>query len=103
MKKIIRLSETDLTRIVKKVIREEKIKEDLGGMEDSHPIFGNMNLSKYSERELDDMLYSRKRNSSNDENEIGDDYHKCSYCNGKGYDEMTDEECEICNGTGSVI
>jgi len=40
MKKI-RLTENDLVRIIEKVV-----KEDLGGMDDSHPKFGKMNFSE---------------------------------------------------------
>jgi hypothetical protein len=46
-KKIVRLSESDLMRIVKRVI-----KEDMGGMDDVHPRFGNLNLSDYNSDEL---------------------------------------------------
>ena len=58
MKKIVRLTENDLTRIVKKVIREGMLNE-LGGMEDSHPKFGSMNLKNHSSGELDDILHDR--------------------------------------------
>jgi len=57
-KKIIRVTENDLTRIVKKVIKEGMITE-LGGMDDSHPRFGNMNLKNHSSGELDDILHDR--------------------------------------------
>lgn len=40
MKKV-RLTENELIRIIEKII-----KEDLGGMDDSHPVYGKMNLKK---------------------------------------------------------
>ena len=42
-KRIVRLTESDLLRIVKRVIRE-----DMGGMDDVHPTYGNLNLGKMS-------------------------------------------------------
>ena len=47
MKKIIRLNESDLRRIVNRVIRESMISE-LGGMDDGHPFSGNMNFNDLS-------------------------------------------------------
>jgi hypothetical protein len=41
MKKVIRLTENDLIRVIERIV-----KEDLGGMDDSHPIYGKMNLKK---------------------------------------------------------
>ena len=49
-KRIVRLTETDLRRIVKRVI-----KEDMGGMDDVHPTYGNLNLSKYSNDDINDL------------------------------------------------
>jgi len=46
-RRVVRLTESDLRRIVKRVI-----KEDMGGMDDVHPRFGNLNLSDYSRDEL---------------------------------------------------
>ena len=45
MKKIVRLKESDLQRIVNRVIRESVISE-LGGMDDGHPYFGDLNFEK---------------------------------------------------------
>ena len=64
MKKIVRLTERDLKRIVNKTIKEERINE-LGGMEDSHPKFGDLNLGKHSKEELDDILYGSERKEKN--------------------------------------
>ena len=47
MKKIIKLTESDLQRIVNRVIRESMISE-LGGMDDGHPFSGNMNFNDLS-------------------------------------------------------
>jgi hypothetical protein len=44
MKKIVRLKESDLQRIVNRVIRESMISE-LGGMDDGHPFSGEMNFN----------------------------------------------------------
>ena len=49
-KRIVRLTETDLRRIVKRVI-----KEDMCGMDDVNPTYGNLNLSKYSNDDLNDL------------------------------------------------
>lgn len=51
MKKTIRLTENDLLRIVKRVI-----KEDMGGMEDNHPRFGNRNFSEMSKNEVIELI-----------------------------------------------
>ena len=45
MKKIVKLKESDLQRIVNRVIRESMISE-LGGMDDGHPYFGDLNFEK---------------------------------------------------------
>lgn len=47
MKKIVRLTESDLQRIVKRVIRESMLNE-LGGMDDGHPFSGEMNFNDLS-------------------------------------------------------
>jgi hypothetical protein len=47
MKKIVRLKESDLQRIVNRVIRESMISE-LGGMDDGHPFSGTMNFNDLS-------------------------------------------------------
>lgn len=74
MKKIIRLTENDLTKIVKQVLKEERLNEKLGGMEDSHPIFGDKNLSDYSAEELDNMLNRRGNEESDFDDELEDDF-----------------------------
>jgi len=50
-KKVIKLTESDLQKIVKRIIREERLNE-LGGMEDTHPKFGNVNFSELSQDEI---------------------------------------------------
>ena len=47
MKKIIKLTESDLQRIVNRVIRESMLSE-LGGMDDGHPFSGNLNFNDLS-------------------------------------------------------
>jgi len=47
MKKIVRLTESDLQRIVNRVIRESMLNE-LGGMDDGHPFSGEMNFNDLS-------------------------------------------------------
>lgn len=41
-KKIIKLSESQLIEIIEKIITESEVNEDLGGMDDSHPVYGKM-------------------------------------------------------------
>jgi hypothetical protein len=83
MKKIVRLKESDLHRIVKRVIRESQnpILNELGGMDDGHPFSGDLNFGKLSpeERERVDNYY-RVNDVSNDDSfseidsELGDDF-----------------------------
>ena len=40
-RKVIKLKESDLEKLVNKIL-----KEDMGGMEDTHPTLGNLNLSR---------------------------------------------------------
>jgi|688.fasta_scaffold90773_4 hypothetical protein len=54
----VRLTESDLVRIIEKVVKEE-----LGGMDDSHPVYGNMNLMK----DLDMEKVSKKSDKSFEE------------------------------------
>lgn len=54
-KRIIRLSESDLQRIVKRVIKEQcdnSMINELGGMDDGHPRFGNVRFSDLSKDEI---------------------------------------------------
>lgn len=46
-KRIVRLTESDLRRIVKRVIRE-----DMGGMDDVHPTYGNVNFNDMTRDEI---------------------------------------------------
>ena len=46
-KRVVRLTESDLQRIVKRVIRENMLNE-LGGMDDGHPFSGNLNFGNLS-------------------------------------------------------
>jgi hypothetical protein len=58
MKKV-RLTEGDLVRIIEKVVKEE-----LGGMDDTHPIYGKMNLKK----DLDMGKMSKESDKSFEQN-----------------------------------
>ena len=52
-RKVIKLKESDLERLVKKIIKEEKKQiTELGGMDDNHPLFGNLNFSNLSPEEV---------------------------------------------------
>ena len=90
MKRIVRLTESDLQKIVKRVIREERISE-MGGMDDTHPRFGNVNFSELSKDEIinlgrDDFEYEEGSDRVSDE-EIDDYYYK--------EPTMSDEEFEM--------
>jgi hypothetical protein len=88
MKKIVRLKESDLHRIVKRVIRESQnpILNELGGMDDGHPFSGDLNFGKLSpeERERVDNYY-RVNDVSNDDSfseidsELEDDFEEDEY------------------------
>ena len=80
-KRIVRLTESDLLRIVKRVIRE-----DMGGMDDVHPTYGNLNLGKMSSDEILNL------GNTNDEDDFGFESSFCEHCEGTG--------CEECDGSG---
>jgi hypothetical protein len=52
-KRVIKLKESDLERLVNKIL-----KEDMGGMDDYHPTFGTVNFSKMSDEEFKEYLNS---------------------------------------------
>lgn len=54
-RKVIKLKESDLEKLVKKIL-----KEDMGGMDDTHPTFGNLNLSRISGEEIMSLLNRNK-------------------------------------------
>jgi hypothetical protein len=82
MKKIIRLNESDLQRIVNRVIRESMISE-LGGMDDGHPFSGNLNFNdlssddrkkvnkyyRFDDEEVDDSFSELDSDEDEDEEE----------------------------------
>ena len=80
-KRIVRLTESDLRRIVKRVIRE-----DMGGMDDVHPTYGNLNLNDLSRDEILNL------GNTNDEDDFGFESSFCEHCEGTG--------CEECDGSG---
>ena len=78
-KRVVRLTESDLQRIVKRVIRENMLNE-LGGMDDGHPFSGNLNFGNLSpeEREKVNRYYRVDTDIDGDEfseidSELGDD------------------------------
>lgn len=85
-KKVIRLTESDLQKIVKRIIREERLNE-LGGMDDGHPRFGDINFSELSRDEIIRMGRGEEEGSDSVSDEEIDDYY---------YDEppMSDQEFE---------
>ena len=71
MKKIVRLKESDLQRIVKRVMKESQnsILNELGGMDDGHPVLGGLNFGNLSpeERERVNKYYRVSDEDVNDE------------------------------------
>lgn len=74
-KRIIRLTESDLQKIVKRVIREERLNE-LGGMDDGHPRFGDINFSDLSRDEIIRMGRGEEGSDSVSDEEIDDYYYE---------------------------
>lgn len=74
-KKVIRLTESDLQKIVKRVIREERLNE-LGGMDDGHPRFGDINFSDLSRDEIIRMGRGEEDSYSVSDEEIDDYYYE---------------------------
>ena len=79
-KRVVRLTESDLQRIVKRVIRENMLNE-LGGMDDGHPFSGNLNFGNLSpeEREKVNRYYRVDADIDGDEyseidSELEDDF-----------------------------
>lgn len=91
MKRIVRLTESDLQKIVKRIIREGRISE-MGGMDDTHPRFGNVNFSELSKDEIinlgrDDFEYEEEGSERVSDEDIDDYYYK--------EPTMSDEEFEM--------
>jgi len=113
--KMKNLSEKYIDSLVSKIIKETlegkangiatKLNE-LGGMDDGHPKFGKMNLSKMSDEEIE-ALMSDDLEFEDDEDYFGDDYETseleegsevCEECGGyKGGDMVEGKLCE-CGG-----
>jgi len=74
-KKVIRLTESDLQKIVKRVIREERLNE-LGGMDDGHPRFGDINFSDLSRDEIIRMGRGEEGSDNVSDEEIDDYYYE---------------------------
>lgn len=66
-RKVIKLKESDLERLVKRIL-----KEDLGGMDDAHPIFGHMNLLNLTpeEKKMIDAIYNRDKTYKTDDGDL---------------------------------
>lgn len=76
---------------------------ELGGMEDGHPRFGNKNLNKMTRKEKEDLMSDRSyemRSKKFDDDFDNKMQELCPHCNGTGYDEFDDVECQWCDGTG---
>lgn len=69
-KRVVRLTEKDLQRIVKRVI-----KEDMGGMDDTHPIYGDKNFSKMSREDILNLDKMGSSEYSEDTFEDEDEYY----------------------------
>jgi hypothetical protein len=69
-KRIVRLTESDLQRIVKRVIKEE-----MGGMEDSHPRYGDKNFNKMSREDILNLDKMGSSEYSEDTFEDEDEYY----------------------------
>lgn len=53
-KRVIKLKESDLERLVKKIIKEEKSHlKEMGDLTGEHPIFGNLNFNNLSPGQLE--------------------------------------------------
>jgi hypothetical protein len=62
-RKVIKLKESDLERLVKKIIKEEKRHiNELGGMEDNHPIFGDLNFNDLTPKDVEQIKQYFKSN-----------------------------------------
>ncbi len=104
-----------VARLVKETLEERadelttKINE-LGGMDDGHPKFGKLNLSKMSDKDLDDLMNSNVKdeddafqydgdidNEFDDEEELDESSEVCEQCGNT----MKENVCEQC-GSGKM-
>lgn len=71
-KRVIKLRESDLERLVNKIL-----KEDMGGMDDGHPVFGDLNFSLLSPEEKEEIAtyFSGKSKKSDYKTDDGDLEH----------------------------
>ena len=69
-KRVIRLSESDLQRIVKRVIKEN-MNNELGGMNDRHSRFGDVKFSDLSRNEI--MRMGSSEHSEDSDEDLTDD------------------------------
>jgi len=71
--------------------KKKTVKEDLGGMEDSHPVFGNMNLMNPSDDDKENLVKYLKRYIKRDHN-VEDEYDTMDGSLFDGEDEENDFE-----------
>ena len=104
MKKI---NNTYIDNLVSKIINEtleeradslvSKIKSnvnELGGMDDDHPTFGKLNLSKMSDKEIEALLNKPVRGGDDDDMDDEDDMSDILDYEDDGYDEFENEELD---------
>jgi hypothetical protein len=104
MKKI---NNTYIDNLVSKIISEtleeradslvSKIKSnvnELGGMDDGHPRFGSLNLSKMSDKEIEALLNKPVRGGDDDDMDDEDDMSDILDYEDDGYDEFENEELD---------
>jgi hypothetical protein len=96
------MKQNNLDRLISKVITETledkanglatKLNE-LGGMDDGHPRFGKLNLSKMSDEDIDDLMSSDMSYEDDEEDYFGDDYET----------DLLEDDSEICEQCGKPM
>lgn len=77
-KKVIKLNESDLQRLVEKIIKEErKSLTELGDLTGEHDIFGDLNFSKLSDEDIEriERYFNRNKKHSSYKTDDGDLKH----------------------------
>ena len=111
-RKVIKLNESDLQRMVRRIIKEEKKSlNELGDLTGMHDVFGDMNFSdltdrdvekikRYVGRDMDKPSLGKFKTDDGDFEHGTFDHEPCEKCGGLGYHEFTGDECRWCHGTG---
>jgi len=96
------MKQNNLDRLISKVITETledkanglatKLNE-LGGMDDGHPRFGKLNLSKMSDDDIDDLMSSDMSYEDDEEDYFGDDYDT----------DLLEDDSEMCEQCGKPM